>query len=177
VAAVQLYRRILGTDFDKLPKALRRFHDLPEGGCGRGRFHVERGRGLFARILASVFRFPEAGTDVPVVLRIAVEGDRERWTRNFGTRTLQSVQWCHDGLLIEQMKLARFAIQLSADETGMRFFLRRTWLLMIPLPGFLAPQIETSALAYDDGWQLIVSVSFPWAGPVLLYHGIVTPET
>ncbi len=75
---VSLYRKILGDQFDKLPEALRGFHDLPEGGRGTGRFQIDRGAGPIARILGLLLRFPAAGTNVLLTLDVSVDGDRER---------------------------------------------------------------------------------------------------
>ncbi len=162
---VSLYRRMLCEQFDKLPEALRGFHDLPEGGRGRGRFQIERGAGSIARMLGLLLRFPVAGTNVRLTLNVSVEGDRERWVRDFGGRRLKSIQWVQDGLLIEKAGLIRFAFRLSADEAGMRFAFQRAWLLSVPLPGFLSPQIEASVLAEDCGWRVDVQMSLPWGAP------------
>ena len=175
--AVSLYRRILGDQFDKLPEALRGFHDLPKGGRGTGRFQIERGAGLIARILGLLLRFPAAGANVLLTLDVSVEGDRERWIRDFGGRCLKSIQWVQDGLLIEKAGLIRFAFRLSADETGMSFALQRAWFLSVPLPRFLSPQIKASAFAENRGWRVDVQLSLPWGAPVLRYDGMLIPES
>ena len=171
-----LYRRILGDQFDKLPVVLRNFHDLPEGGRGAGRFQIERGAGLLAGVLGLLLRFPVAGTNVLMTLDVSVEGDRERWIRDFGGRRLKSIQWVQGGSLIEKAGLLRFAFRLSADETGMHFAFQRAWLLFVPLPSFLSPRIKASALAADRGWRVDIRLSLPWGAPILRYNGIVIPE-
>lgn len=171
-----LYRRILGDQFDRLPAALREFHDRPHGGRGAGRFLIERGPGLVASIACAVARFPSPGTDVPMTLNVTVRGDRERWVRDFGGRGLNSVQWHHSGLLVERAGPWTFFFRLSADETGMRFDLRRASLLGVPLPRILSPGVSAVVMGEERGWMADIRLSFPWGAPLLRYYGLVTPE-
>ncbi len=93
MALPSLYRRILRERFDVLPSVLRRFHDADGGGRARGIFRVERAPGRLRGAIASILGMPRAGAEVPVRLGVAVEGDRERWTRDFDGRRVETVQW------------------------------------------------------------------------------------
>jgi len=176
VAELSLYRRILGPRFDVLPAPLRRFHDDPAGGRGRGRFVVDRGRGRLARMLGGVLRFPAAGHDVPVTLRVSVEGDRERWMRDFGGTRLTSVQEGGEHWLRERIGPFRFRFRVSADPSGMTFRLDRVSIGAIPLPRFFAPWIEVDVLGEEDGWRVRLQVSWSWVGRILAYDGRIVPE-
>lgn len=171
-----LYHRVLGDQFDRLPAVLREFHDRPDGGRGSGRFLIERGPGLIARLACALARFPAAGTDVPMTLSVSVAGDRERWIRDFGGRGLASVQWLEDGLLIERAGLLRFVFRLAADEAGMRFEFQRASLWRVPLPRCLSPGVSVAALAEDGGWRADIRLSLPWGAPLLRYYGLVIPD-
>ncbi|HUG89850.1 MAG TPA: DUF4166 domain-containing protein [Planctomycetaceae bacterium] len=172
-----LYRRLLGSDFERLPGGLRRFHDCPDGGRGAGRFDVQRGPGLVARWLGWLLRLPRTGTGVPMTLQVSVEGGRERWLRDFDGRCLESIQWHERGALVERAGLLRLAFRVSADEAGMDFVSRRAWFTCVPLPGFLRPRVEASALAEGHGWRVRVRVWLPWGGLLVGYDGTVVPQS
>lgn len=99
-----------------------------------------------------------------MTLDVSVTGDRERWVRDFGGRGLRSMQWLQSGLMVEQAGLLRFAFELSADATGIRYEFRRASLLCVPLPRFLSPGITAVAVAEGRGWRADIRLSFPWGG-------------
>lgn len=176
MAGPSLYRRLLGARFDRLPTALRAFHDEPDGHRARGEFEVRRGNGWLASGIAWTLGMPRGGSGVPVELVVRVEGDRERWTRQIGGRTMETVQWARDGLLIEALGPWSFASDVFADESGLRFVFRRAWLGPIPWPIALGPRIEGEALAREPvGWTVDVRVQAPFVGLVLGYRGWVVP--
>lgn len=137
-----LYRRILGPAFDQLPPALRQFHDLPEGGRGTGTFRVTRGQGWFRNLLAGAIGLPAQAEQVPVRLQVVVEGDRERWLRDFAGHRVVSLQWEYRGLLIEKMGPVSTAFRLVVEQEALRFEMAGAWLLGIPLPRALSVRVE-----------------------------------
>jgi hypothetical protein len=176
LSSSSLYRRVLGPRFDALPEVLRRFHDAPGGGRARGTLRVERARGWLRNGLASLFRMPRDGTDVPVRLRVMIEGDRERWVRDFQGRRLESVQWAWGGLLMEKFGPVSFSCELVVDGPCLRYEFRRAWLAGILLPRPLAPFVDGSVQAGDGGWNVGVRVLAPWLGEIVRYGGWIEPE-
>lgn len=176
MAAASLYRRILAEQFDALPGVLRRFHDHPGGGCACGDLRVVRGQGHLSRLIGAVLGLPQAGDAVPVRLRVAVEGDRERWVREFASRRVETVQWEHEGLLFERFGPTAFASELVLDGVCLRYEFRRAWLLGIPLPRWLAPDVTGAVQAGDNGWTLVTEISLPLAGRLVRYDGWVVTE-
>jgi hypothetical protein len=169
-----LYRRILGDAFDTLPEALRALHDRERGGCARGVLCVTRGRGRAVAVLAALLRLPPAGENVPLRLSVEVDDARERWTRDFGGRCLETVQWARDGLLIEAVGPLHLGLRLTSCRESLRFELARGWLWGLPLPPALAPRIEGMAAASrQDAWSLHVRVEAPLLGLLLQYEGEV----
>jgi hypothetical protein len=177
MATLPLYRRLLGERFEALPEVLRRFHDRPEGGRAHGRLTIERGPGPLRSFLAELLRMPKPGKDVPVTLRVVVEGERERWVRDFGGRCIvETVQWTEGGLLMEALGPTRFASELILDGPTLRYEFRRAWSLGLPLPRLLAPNIEGSVHALETSWRVDVQIAAPGLGELIHYEGEVAPE-
>jgi hypothetical protein len=171
-----LYRRILGPRFELLPAVLKRFHDSPHGGRARGIFTVERGRGFLRHALGWLLGFPRAGIDLAVILEISVEGDCERWRREFPDRTVISTQWEHDHLLIEQYGMNSFSSALTIQGTELVYEFRQAWLAGIPLPKWVSPRIEGVVTGVEYGWWVVVRVFAPGLGEILHYKGRVEAE-
>jgi Domain of unknown function (DUF4166) len=171
-----LYRRILGPRFEALPGVLRRFHDSATGGRARGTFQVERGRGFLRNAIASLLGFPRAGVDVPVILEVSVEGDRERWRRRFPGETVVSVQWERDQLLFERFGMNSFSCNLMIKGDELLYEFRRAWLAGIPLPSWASPRIEGVVKCEEDGWRVVTGVFAPVLGKILHYEGLVRLE-
>lgn len=176
MAFQSLYRRILGPRFDALPEVLKRFHGGADGGRARGTLQVERGAGLVRNALASMLGLPPAGQDVPVRLEVRVEGDRERWLRDFPGRRLRSVQWAEGALLMEAFGLTSFSSAVVVDGASLRYEFRRAWFAGVPLPSWLSFYVDGCVQAGDAGWRVAVHVFAPFVGEIVHYEGWVEPE-
>ncbi len=171
-----LYRRILGERFDALPAVLRRFHDTEGGGRARGVFQVERSPGRLQSAIASILGMPRAGTDVPVTLRVAVEGDRERWTRDFAGHRVETVQWASGGMLMESTGPVHFSTELVLEGSRLTYEFRRAWFAGIPIPRWLSPGVVSHVDAGESGWFVVVHVLAPFLGELISYEGWIEPE-
>jgi hypothetical protein len=74
---MQLYERLLGTSFARLPAALRRFHAQP-GGTADFALEVTHEPGVLRNAVASALRMPAATSRAPRTLAVSVRGDRAR---------------------------------------------------------------------------------------------------
>jgi hypothetical protein len=173
---LSLYHRILGARFDALPAALRRFHDREGGGQARGTFQVGRGTGWLRNAIASILGMPPAGAEVPVRLRVAVEGDRERWIRDFDGHRVETVQWAQGDLLMEASGLVHFSTELVLEGSRLRYEFRRAWFAGIPIPRWLSPGVVSYVEAGDAGWFVVVRVLAPFLGELVRYEGWIEPE-
>jgi Domain of unknown function (DUF4166) len=171
-----LYRRLLGEAFETLPAALRDFHGRAGGGTARGVLCVTRGKGWLANALADRMRLPAQGDQVAMRLRVLVEGDRERWVRDFDGVRMETGQWLHAGLLVEAAGPLRAGFRVAAGLEGLRFELARAWLFALPLPRALVPHTTAEARAEESGWRIDVRVEAPFIGLLARYHGGVVPE-
>ena len=136
-----LYRRLLGPRFDLLPARVRDLHDVTGTSVWTGTADVERGRSLPARMLATLFGLPPAGRDQPLRVTFRADGEREVWSRSFGSAVFRSVQYEHGGLLRERVGPSTFVFALDVSADGMALKLEGVRVLGVPLPRFLAPAV------------------------------------
>ncbi|MBX4912021.1 MULTISPECIES: DUF4166 domain-containing protein [Rhizobium] len=177
--AQPLYRRILGDAWEKLPPALAAIH---AGGTrlASGRARIERGSGLLARLIAGLIGFPAAGEDVPVAVRFVAEGEREIWTRSFGSKTFRSWQAAGPGrdshLLVEVFGPFRVLLALVPEGQKLRLIVRGWRFCGIPLPLFLAPGGDTYEEERDGRFHFHVEIGGRLTGLVVRYSGWLVLE-
>lgn len=175
-----LYRRILGEAWASLPAPLRAMHDFEGERIADGVAIVERGAGLLARVVASIFRFPAAGRDVPVAVTFKSRRRGEVWRRTFAGRSFTSVQSAgtgrHDRLVTERFGPFTFALALVLDEDRLRLVPRGWRVLGLPLPAALAPRGEAYEFAEDGRFNFHVEIGHPLIGLIVRYRGWLVPR-
>jgi Domain of unknown function (DUF4166)/Saccharopine dehydrogenase NADP binding domain len=177
--SMPLYRRLLGEAWPMLPAALQTMHGFTERLTAEGLGTVERGRGLLARIIAALFRFPRPGNDVPVRVDFERRGDVEIWRRTFARRSFASVQFAgagrSDKLIVE--RFGPFAIGLAAVMRDDRLWLvpRRWSFLGLPLPSSLLPVGDGYEFAEQDRFQFHVEIGHKLTGLIVRYRGWLKP--
>ena len=176
-----IYRQLLGSVFDDLPKPLQEIH-APDGQqTWVGTASVRRGDGLIARALAALYGFPQAGSHVPVRVSRASSNGVECWTRSFNGKQFSSTQTLgrgrEDNLLIERFGPISVALALVKDG-GRLFFIPRRWrILSVPLPAFLLPSGASFETERDGQFCFDVEISAPLIGLIVAYRGLLKPET
>jgi hypothetical protein len=176
MAAPSLYRRILGAQFDALPPVLRRFHDANGSGCARGTFRVKRAAGPLRNAMASLLGLPRSGSDVPVQLHVEVEGERERWVRDFGGQRVVTVQWVRGNVLMESRGWTSLSAELVIEGSRLQYVFCRAWFAGIPIPRGLSPSVESYVDAGETGWRVVVRIFAPMLGELIRYEGWIEPE-
>lgn len=174
-----LYRRILADAWARLPEAIRTMHDLRSNRTAEGRATVERGAGLFARLIAPVIGFPAAGRDVPVRVEFERLGDTEVWRRTFAGRSFVSRQYAGtgraDSMIVERFGIFAFALALVVDGSKLRLVPQGWNCLGIPLPRRLAPTGDTHEHAVDGRFNFHVEIGSPLTGLIVRYRGWLAP--
>jgi hypothetical protein len=163
----------MGADFERLDPILRAFHGARAPVEVRGTFDIERGASPLANWLADRAGFPRARKEVPVHLRVAQEGDGERWTRAFEGHALDSLQWNAGGLLAERFGPLTLFLEPRAKGGALEIAEVRVTCLGVPLPAFLAPRIDARGDDDDGGVRLRIRVSHPLVGLLVAYGGLV----
>lgn len=145
---------------------------------------VRRGNHPLARALCSLLRMPRSGTGQHVAVRIerSVRGRvvDERWVRTFGRREVTSHLVRADGRITERfgclelrMRLTHTGDQVRLTPTGAAVRIGGCRLALSPA---LAPAATARARAVTDGcFEIAVTVSVPWIGPILAYRGRLRP--
>ena len=174
-----LFRRLLGPAFDDLPPRVRELHDSNEAREWRGVADIRRGKGVLARMISAVLRFPPAGKRVPVSVAFTPENGTERWIRNFGGRRFSSMLSAGTGkdqyLLAERFGFITVALALVIDGGRLALVPRQWRLLGVPLPGFFLPRGVSFEAETDGRFCFDVEISLPFVGLVVAYKGNLEP--
>jgi hypothetical protein len=175
-----LYRRLLGTAYERLPQPLRVMHDLDGDLVAEGVATITRGTSLLSRVAAWVIGFPPAGENVPVTVTFRARDGRERWRRNFAGLEFESLQeeGCgrNERLLCERFGPLNMAMALVIDGDRLRLVMRRWSAFGIPLPLALAPRSNSYELAEDGRFRFNVEIGHPFTGPIVTYRGWLVPR-
>ena len=178
-ADMPIYRRMLGSAWEKLPQSVAAMHDSTISRTVEGRARVERGTGLLARLTAAVVGFPADNPDVPVRVRFECEGGQETWIRTFATKSFRSVQSAATGrdacLLAEDFGPFRVLIALvpekrpsAAGDPWLAYF----WSAAAAVS---APGGETYEEERDGIFRFHVEITSPLTGLIVRYTGWLRP--
>lgn len=170
-----LYRRVLDTAWERLPEVVRDLHQVETSRRFEGRAVVDRGGGLAARLIGALYRFPEAGSDIPVSVLLERREDGELWQRTFAGRTFRSLQTEGQGrsacLIDERFGPVSVGLALVAIEGQLEYAVRRWTLFGVPMPMFMAPGGRTFEFVKDGRFRFHVEIAHPWFGLIVRYQG------
>lgn len=174
-----LHEQILGEAWQLLPAVLRAVHAAgPKLEIG-GEACITRGRGVLARLLAWIMRFPDAGENVPVSVTFERHGNHDKWTRDFGGQAFSSTFTVGSGgfehLLCERFGPLTFGMALVTRAGRLNLVMRRWSFLGLPLPGFLSPQGPSCEFEENGRFKFDVEIRLPVAGFVIRYRGFLEP--
>jgi hypothetical protein len=165
-----LFPGLMRGDFAALHSQVQAVHS-GTGGRWQGRASVQRGTHVLLRIAAAVAGLPISQRDAATVVTIEAIGDREIWTRQFGTAApMRSTLSARSGLLVEQLGLITMQFQIVARDGGMIWDLRHIAFLGIPLPRRCL-QVQAGAEPGGAGYRFFVAVRVPGLGDLISYEG------
>jgi len=166
-----LFQRVLGDDFHALPLAVRALHLRTGLNRYRGQVEVRRDRNPLARLLAWATRLPPPGCGM-IEVDIDANEHGESWVRKIGTAAMPSRLWIQDGVLCEQLGLARFGFRLTVEEGAIVWRVARVHALGVPLPARWFRSVQARESTDDDGrYCFDVLASMPMAGLLVHYRG------
>lgn len=166
-----LFQRVLGDDFHTLPLVVQALHLRTGMQRYRGQVEVRRDRNPIARLLAWATRLPPAGRGM-IEVDIDANPRGEFWIRKIGAAAMPSRLWIQDGLLCEQLGLARFGFRLTVEEGAIVWRVAHVHTLGVPLPPHWFRTVQARESANDEGrYCFDVSASMPIAGLLVHYRG------
>ncbi len=175
VPQLPLYRRLLGESWQQLPPPIRQLHSVNAVSTFSGRCTVQRGRSPLAWAIATSIGFPPAGEDLPITVRLAAEGDAERWSRSVAGRTFSSVQAAGsgraEGLVRERFGAVAVDMALLVEPGGLRYVVRRWRLFGMPMPLWLGPRSIAVESVDEQKFCFDVEIVHPLTGLIVRYRG------
>lgn len=171
-----LFRRLLGTDFERLPAAIRAAHDVHGTITLEGLADASGPDNALGKIVAWVFRLPVGGTQMPVRVDMQHEKDgSETWTRMYPTVTMRSNLRNPDPATRQVDEVfGPLAVQLqwSVSENGLSLNTAGARFLGVPLPRVLVPRSEADESIGNDGqFTFDVPIALPLIGTIVHYRG------
>lgn len=170
-----LFQQVLGAEFETLPPAVRALHTASGHRRYHGQVEVVRGGNPLARLFAWATRLPPAGRG-EVEVEIDASGEDEKWTRHIGGHAMPSRLWERDGLLCEQLGLARFGFRLTVEQGSIVWRVQRITVLGLRLPARWFAQVLARESEADGRYLFDVAAAMPMIGLLVRYRGWLRVE-
>ncbi len=172
-----LFPTFLGKSFGTLPKAVQALHQPVGPALWSGTARITRGTGLLPRLIATIFRFPNAGEDVPLMVRITPHDGGEVWDRTFAGQTFTSHLAQSAEGFTERFGAMTFDLDLQVIDGVLHFPVRSGRFMGLPIPRFALPDSIASETVDDDGrFRFDVRLEAPLRqGAIVHYTGWLTP--
>lgn len=179
VKAANLYEEILGEAYQGQAQPIQDLHRIGKGKIFEGRAKITRGKNPVAGLAADIFRFPKAGSDIPIRVSLTRDGDKEIWLREFGGRKMRSTQEAGKGkrahLVIERFGPVAVYLAVIIKEGRLRLQTKGWSVFGIPLPRFLAPGGDVYEHDANDRFNFHVDICAPVLGRLVKYEGWLEP--
>jgi hypothetical protein len=158
--SLSLYQKVLGTQFDQLPKVFQEMHGSSKSTFAEGNMLVEYGTHFLAKLCTPFMPILPKGR-YSLVLEIHRNEKGEEWLRKFPKQSMPSIQYLKDNCFYEQFGWSRFTFDLIAKEQQLIFDCQQQYLGFFPIPSFIMvkPHAIASATSVDT-WDLVVKITF-----------------
>jgi NAD(P)-dependent dehydrogenase (short-subunit alcohol dehydrogenase family) len=171
-----IFPGILGPGFATLPAAIRATHQTVGISRWQGRASVTRGRSLWSRLLARLFRFPPESVDTDVEVTKTVTPKGETWLRRFGNRRFRSHLAATPHGLTERFGPFTFLLALKVQDGELHYPVAAGRIGPIPLPRWLLPVSEAREFEAEGVFHFDVRLSAPLTGKLMVhYRGSLKP--
>jgi NAD(P)-dependent dehydrogenase (short-subunit alcohol dehydrogenase family) len=165
-----LFARVLGAQFDGLPKAVRDLHTLIGNGGAKGEALVTRGSSVLAGLVSAIMGFPRAGTH-PVHVTFDEHKGVEHWTRDFGGSIFSSHLSQNGGRMIERFGPLAFRLAITGEHEGLSMAVQGWTAFGIPMPRWLGPSTQAREWQDGDVFCFDVAINLPVIGMIVRYQG------
>lgn len=178
-AQKSLFQTCLGDRWAELPPQVQDLHSVQDIESFSGTAQVLRGKSLFTRLLANIFRFPAAGENVSVSVTMTRTKRGEIWERNFGGRIFRS--HCTSAkapyLYKEHFGLFTCELALLVENECISLPVTRGWFAGIPLPRFFLPRSDSREYVQCGSFCFDIALRAPFGGGLIVqYRGYLQPD-
>jgi len=165
-----LFEEVLGPLFETLPLEVQRTHRSKSPGRWVGKASVTRGTSILSRLIGRMFRFPQAGSDVPVEVIKTRDGMEERWERRFGATKFRSVLSKSKLGITEQFWPFTFELDLNVQDGALHYPVKGGRPGPIPLPRWALPVSRAREFASGGQFRFDVELRAPITGELLVHY-------
>ncbi len=166
-----LYAQVLGSDFERLPPLVRRFHALSGHTQLDGWVTVAAPAGFWARGLAWCLGAPQQAASGALRFELLASPMAETWIRHFPGRTMRSDMRVVNGRLQERLGAVQLTFELQATPAQLSMQLVQLRCLGLPCPRWLMPQVLAVETEAQGRFHFEVHAALPWVGTVASYRG------
>lgn len=168
-----LYQRLTGKKLKDLSPKIQAMHLYEDSKVLRGSVEIKRGDSLLAKVLSVSMRLPKTQNNAPMTLEFTQQEEKEVWARTFGTDKFSSIEYEHEGQMVEQMSLMKLYFDVSVKNGSLITSLSEIMLLGIKIPKIFTLNIKSKEEVIEDEIHFKVEVSLPKAEKVIEYFGII----
>ncbi len=177
---VSLYEGLLGEAWTALPEPVRALHAASPPSEFTGTCRVERGTNIFAKLVAKVIGFPEAGIEQAIQVRFQKRQlkdgrSAELWTRTVAGQSFSSVQYAGRGrdetLICERFGATTYAMAVIVKDQELHLVLRGWSVFGLALPLWLGPRATAFESTVGGCFQFFVEIAHPLIGLIVRYRG------
>lgn len=174
-----VFARILGEDYSRLPRAVKNFHEVPQA-TFQGFAIVRGSTSVVSATIRRIFNFPVPAEHTPVTIEVERNAHLDQWRRDFAGRKFSSTFSTHQTgrLLSEVFGPFRFYFSLSVSDNRLNWHFERWSIGPVPLPKALGPRIVSWESENQDGsYRFFSQAHFPVIGLLIYYDGFANPST
>lgn len=166
-----MYEQAMGESFDRLPRAVQRFHKLAGLQELHGWVDTDAPSTLAARLLALCLGTPLRATSGPIRFELRAAPEAETWTRHFPSQKMTSRMRLDARRVVEQLGVARLTFELCEAEGRLEMRLMGLHFMGVPCPRWLLPEVIAEETGQNDRLHFRVQASLPVIGIVTSYRG------
>ena len=169
-----LFKRAFGAGFERMPQPIRELHRPCGTAVFAGVAQIDGASNFIGTLAARLFRFPPAGSAVPVEVTLKPDGSTERWRRRFGESRFSSVLAldARTQQLTERFGLVCFTLRVECHENGLDMSIDNARIGILPLPRFLIPWTRAYERVDTEGrFTFDVEIGLRGIGRLVRYRG------
>ncbi len=169
---IPIFHRVLGDDFERLPPAILETHMTTDQSHWVGRANVTRGTRFWSRLIAGIFGFPKAASDISVKVAKTSRPNSEVWVRTFGNRHFRSRLTATDKGMSETFGPFTFLLGLRFDGSALLYPVVACRIGLLPLPGWFVPKVVAREYVEDGFFRFDVAIHAPLTESLIVrYRG------